>query len=66
MLLLYQFNEIPDNMKCYEEYINNIINELEKELINTFDIKNDDKNDSLKRIFEKSKEKFIFIFDEWD
>ncbi len=65
-VITVSFNEIPDNMKCYEDYINNIINELKKELINTFDIKNVDKNDSLKRIFEKSKEKFIFIFDEWD
>ena len=28
------FNEIPDNMKSYDDYINNIINELKKELIN--------------------------------
>lgn len=60
------FNEIPDNMKTYEDYINNIINELKRELIDTFKITDIDNNDSLKRIFEKSKEKFIFIFDEWD
>ena len=30
------FNEIPDNMKSYDDYINNIINELKKELINNF------------------------------
>lgn len=65
-VITVSFNEIPDNMKTYEDYINNIINELKKELINTFDIKNVDKNDSLKRVFEKSKEKFVFIFDEWD
>lgn len=32
------FNEITDNMKSYEEYINNIINELKKEVINRFNI----------------------------
>ena len=60
------FNEIPDNMKSYDDYINNIINELKKELINNFNINDIDKTDSLKRILEKSQEKFIFIFDEWD
>ena len=60
------FNEIPDNMKSYDDYINNIINELKKELINNFKINDIDKTDSLKRILEKSQEKFIFIFDEWD
>ena len=47
-------------------YINNIINQLKKELIGTFSIRNIDSTDSLKRIFEKSQKKFIFIFDEWD
>ena len=60
------FNEIPDNMKTYEEYINNIINELKKELVDSFDIKHIYNSDSLKRVFEKSQEKFIFVLDEWD
>ena len=60
------FNEIPDNMNSYEDYINNIINQLKKELIGTFSIRDIDNMDSLKRIFEKSQKKFIFIFDEWD
>ena len=60
------FNEIPDNMNSYEDYINNIINQLKKELIGTFSIRDIDSTDSLKRIFEKSQKKFIFIFDEWD
>ena len=46
--------------------MNNIINQLKKELIGTFSIRNIDSTDSLKRIFEKSQKKFIFIFDEWD
>lgn len=36
------FNEIPDNMRNYKEYINNIIKELRKELIETFNIKDID------------------------
>lgn len=60
------FNEIPDTMTSYSDYIDNIINELKKEVINTFELRSIDKNDSLKRILEKTQEKFIFIFDEWD
>ncbi|MGL4761942.1 MAG: AAA family ATPase [Sarcina sp.] len=60
------FNEIPDNMKTYEDYINNIINQLKKELRSLFDIEDFDESDSIKRLFTKTGEKFIFIFDEWD
>ena len=60
------FNEIPDNMNRYEDYINNISKQWKKELIGTFSIRDIDSTDSLKRIFEKSQKKFILIFDEWD
>ena len=60
------FNEIADNMKTYDDYIKNIVNELKKELIANFNIKDANNSDSLNRILDKSQEKFIFIFDEWD
>lgn len=60
------FNEITDNMKTYEDYINNIITELKKEIIQYVNINDLNDNYSLKRILEKSNEKYIFIFDEWD
>lgn len=60
------FNEITDNMKTYEEYINNIVNEIKKEVISTFNIENVNEEDSLKRVFQKSNQKFIFLVDEWD
>lgn len=60
------FNEIPDNMKTYDEYINNIVHQLKKEVISKFNIKDIDENDSIKRILEKSNEEFIFLLDEWD
>lgn len=60
------FNEITDNMKTYEEYINNIVSEIKKEVISTFNIENVNEEDSLKRIFQKSNQKFIFLVDEWD
>ena len=48
------FNEITDNMKTYEEYINNIVNEIKKEVISKFNIEDVNENDSLKRVFQKS------------
>lgn len=60
------FNEITDNLKTYEEYIDNIITALKKEILNYVDIKDLSNNYSLKRILEKSQKKYIFIFDEWD
>lgn len=60
------FNEIQDHVNSYEEYMDNIIAELKKELISSFDIVGLNENDSLKRILEKSQQKYIFIFDEWD
>ncbi|MGM9532396.1 AAA family ATPase, partial [Intestinibacter sp.] len=60
------FNEIPDNMNTYEEYINNITNQVKKDVINEFDLKDIDESDSLKRILQKSNQQFIFLLDEWD
>ena len=60
------FNEITDNMKTYEEYINNIVNEIKKEVISKFNIEDVNENDSLKRVFQKSNQKFILLLDEWD
>ncbi|MEG2511516.1 MAG: AAA family ATPase [Bacilli bacterium] len=60
------FNEITDNMKSYEEYMSNIINEVKKELIIKFNIEDVNEADSLKRVFQKSNQKFIFLLDEWD
>lgn len=60
------FNEICDDMRTYKDYINNMITELKKEVIELVSNENINENDSLKRILEKSEKKFIFIFDEWD
>ena len=60
------FNEITDNMKTYEEYLNNIIEQLKKELVEEFSVCDISDSDSVKRVFIKTNEKFIFILDEWD
>ena len=60
------FNEIPENMETYNDYISNIINQLKKEVREKFDVEDFDSDDSLNRLLLKTREKFIFIFDEWD
>lgn len=60
------FNEIPDNMKTYEQYINNITDQVKKEVINEFDLTDIEDSDSLKRVLQKSNQQFVFLLDEWD
>ena len=59
------FNEIPEEMKNYEDYILNIKNNLKEDLLNIFSdilIKGED----VYKMLDKTHEKFIFIIDEWD
>ena len=60
------FNEIPDNLKTYDQYINNITNQVKKEVISEFNLTDIDESDSLKRVLQKSNQQFIFLLDEWD
>ena len=60
------FNEIPDNMKTYEDYISNIQRGLITEIKKHFNTIEFSEDDSLYKILFKTEEKFIFIFDEWD
>lgn len=60
------FNEIPDNLKIYDQYINNITNQVKKEVISEFNLTDIEESDSLKRVLQKSKQQFIFLLDEWD
>ncbi|MGL4849476.1 MAG: AAA family ATPase [Clostridium sp.] len=57
------FNEISENMKSYDDYINNIRDEIKKEVMEKFNVT---EKESLKRMLLKSGEKFIFLIDEWD
>ena len=60
------FNEIPDNLKTCAQYINNITNQVKKEVISEFNLTDIEESDSLKRVLQKSKQQFIFLLDEWD
>lgn len=59
------FSEIPENMKCYDDYISNITNNLKKDLLDSFSNRFKESED-LYKMLDKTREKFIFIIDEWD
>lgn len=59
------FNDIPENMKCYDDYIGNIKKYLKEDLLELYSDKLKD-TDDLFKMFEKIQEQFIFIIDEWD
>ena len=60
------FNDIPEYTKTYNDYIKNIMEQVKKELIVIFEDIEFEQDDSINRILQKTNEKFIFIFDEWD
>lgn len=60
------YNQIPDYMATYEDYIGNIQDDLRNELKAKFKDVEFKENESLYKMFMKTNEKFIFIFDEWD
>jgi len=60
------FNEIPDEMDTYEDYISNIQKDLSREIKKSFNTAELIEEDSLYKMLIKTEKKFIFIFDEWD
>lgn len=64
------FSRIPEKCSFYEEYITRIIDGLKKDILNVFSHLNLDNSksiwDILQEINERSKNKFIFVMDEWD
>ena len=61
-----QFNEIPDEIGTYKDYIENIKRGLKSDIKSVFKNIDFDNTDSISRMLTKTKEKFVFIFDEWD
>lgn len=52
-------------MKCYNDYISNIKNNLKEDLLSKFkDVLK--KDEDLYKLLDRTNEKFIFIIDEWD
>ena len=64
------FSEMPDECEDYKKYIkrvNRLLKEDLKELYPQLNLNfEDNTKDLLRRIFEKTGDKFIFVFDEWD
>jgi len=53
-------------MKSYEDYITNIKNDLRKSIVETFRNIEFEEEKNIYKMLEKTNDKFIFIFDEWD
>ena len=60
------FSRMPQNCSSYKQYIDSIYKRMKKDLVDYFHIEVNETDDSLSDIFLASKEKFIFIMDEWD
>ena len=60
------FNEIPDNMKSYDDYINMIRTQLIRDITEKYTYIKEDKYFNISSMLMDTQEKFIFIFDEWD
>ena len=60
------FNEIPDNMKGYDDYINMIRTQLIRDITEKYTHIKADRYFNISSMLMDTQEKFIFIFDEWD
>lgn len=64
------FSEIPRDCKTYKEYIDRIENGILKDLRESYSELEFEENialwDAFAQIFDKTKNKFIFVLDEWD
>ena len=60
------FNEIPDNMKSYDDYINMIRTQLIRDITEKYTYIKADRYFNISSMLMDTQEKFIFIFDEWD
>ena len=53
-------------MKSYDDYIDNIKDDLRKSIIETFTNIDFTEDKNIYNMLEKTNERFVFIFDEWD
>lgn len=69
-VIYLDYSRMPRECTCYEQYIGRIHDGINSELMEEYqEVKLDVKEavwDNLQRIFEKTKDKFIFVIDEWD
>lgn len=60
------FSDIPSNTLLYSNYIDNIENQLKKDILEILKNKEIEAEQELYKMLLQSNEKFIFIIDEWD
>ena len=60
------FNDISDKGSTYEDYIDMIRNSIKKDIKEKYPFINPDEYYNLSSMLRETKDKFIFIFDEWD
>ncbi|WP_455799002.1 AAA family ATPase [Clostridium butyricum] len=60
------FNEIPDHMNTYEDYIGMVKNSIKKDISDNYPEINIGDFYNISTVLRATNEKFIFIFDEWD
>lgn len=69
-VIYIDFSRLPRNCQCYEQYIGRIQDGMNEELAEKYPQLNLNIEgavwDNLQLIFEKTKDKFVFIMDEWD
>ncbi|MDE7188199.1 MAG: AAA family ATPase, partial [Lachnospiraceae bacterium] len=69
-VIYIDFSETPEKCESYGMYINRIAEQLKEDLCGVYSDLSPDRGkavwDILTLIFEKTGDKFIFVFDEWD
>lgn len=69
-VIYIDFSRVPRDCKSYSQYIKRIQDGINQDLAEAYPDLNVDVNESvwdiLQRIFEKSRNKFVFVIDEWD
>ncbi|WP_288174402.1 AAA family ATPase [Sporofaciens musculi] len=64
------FSEIPERCSCFDEYITRILEGLKEDLSSAYpEIVSDTSKavwDIMTEIFQKTRQRFVFVFDEWD
>ncbi len=69
-VIYIDFSEVPEKCISYDQYITRILEGLKADLLEAYPQMNLDINksiwDLLSLIFEKEKQKYIFVLDEWD
>lgn len=60
------FNEIPDHMNTYEDYIGMVKNSIKKDISDNYPEIDIGDFYNISTVLRATNERFIFIFDEWD